>query len=312
MNDTEHAQLQDLQLIPPSHIDSGYAGVWVAKIGSKLDEDWRTAYSDGSGCGSHTAAASHTTSRRAGEEALVTRSEYLGPLMSVADAERAGLALSLEANRDMDMVLLLTDSMTAYQSVLGLARGLPPRSAYETRLKDALKGRAHLDTAISWVRSHIGIPSNEAADRAADWQSHLGPVAGLPTATTHEGLRAYHKAIRKEYRAQPSLGLGRRVLWSRKALLAYTWMRANRGPQRQWLHRIRKTDSPLCPCGETQSGDHITFRCPVHQAARLALLGPTNHTWETLDAPRYDPDDEEDEKTDLVEEFFSYIFAHFS
>ena len=27
--------------------------------------------------------------------------------------------------------------------------------------------------------------------------------------------------------------------------------------------------------------------------------------------PRYDPDDEE-EKTDLVEEFFSYIFAHFS
>ena len=81
------------------------------------------------------------------------------------------------------------------------------------------------------------------------------------------------------------------------------------------LFRLRKAQSPLCPCdcGATQSGDHITFHYQLHRVARHALLGTANHTWETLDAPRYDPDDDDEEdKMDLVEEFFSYIFAHFS
>lgn len=75
-------------------------------IGTKLNEGWRTAYSDGSGCGGFHAAASHITSRRADEQAT-TVSQYIGTLASVADAERMGLALSLEANQDRDMVLLL-------------------------------------------------------------------------------------------------------------------------------------------------------------------------------------------------------------
>ena len=241
-----------------------------------------------------------------------TRTEYLGPLTSVADAERAGLALSLEANRGTDMVLLLTDSMAAFQSAIGLAQGQPLRSSYEIRLKRELRLREHLDTAISWVRSHIGIPGNEAADRLADWQSHLGAAMNIPTIATREGLRTHHKAIRKDCRAQASLGMGRKVLWRRRALSAYTWMRTNRGPQREWLHRIRKADSAQCDCGEIQSGDHVTFHCPEHHAARLALLG-TACTWESLDAPRYDPEeDDEGEKTDLVEEFFSYLFTHFN
>ena len=88
------------------------------------------------------------------------------------------------------------------------------------------------------VRSHIGIPGNEKADQATDWQSHLGPISAAPTYATYEGLRAHGKAIRKELRAQPSLGMGRRTLWSRKALSAYTWMRTNRGPQLEWLFRF--------------------------------------------------------------------------
>ena len=73
----------------------------------------------------------------------------------------------------------------------------------------------------------------------------------------------------------------------------------------------QKADSPLCPCGAVQSGEHIVFTCPLHRIAREALLGNVDHTWATLDNPRYHEDDEEQE-TDLVEEFFSYIFAHFT
>lgn len=152
---------------------------------------------------------------------------------------------------------------------------------------------------------------------AADWQSHLGPVAHLPTTATQEGLRAHHKALRRDYRAQATLGLGSRVGWHRKALSAYTWMRTNRGPQREWLYRIKlkRADSPLCQCGEIQSGDHVTFTCPLHRTARLALLGNGTHTWSTLDTPRYDPDDdggEDGDRTDLVMMFFSYLFTQLS
>ena len=145
----------------------------------------------------------------------------------------------------------------------------------------------------------------------------LPSVAGSPNITTFEGLRAYGKAIRREARSQATFGLGNKIRWSRRALSAYSWMRTNRGPQRQWLHHIRKIPSPNCDCSDAppQSGDHVVFSCPSHRIARQALLGPGAHTWETLDHPRYDPDEEEDEKgqrTDLVEEFFSYIFAHFS
>ena len=108
--------------------------------------------------------ASHTTSRMV-DDKETTSSEFLGTLASVADAERAGLALSLEGNRGKDMVLLLTDSMTAYRSALHLARGNPPRSAFEKRIKLALLARENLDTAISWVRSHIGISGNEKLSR---------------------------------------------------------------------------------------------------------------------------------------------------
>lgn len=240
---------------------------------------------------------------------------FLGTLASVADAERAGLALSLEHNRDNDQLLLLTDSMAAYNSALNLAAGNPPRSGLEIRLKQALTARRNMDTAISWVRSHIGIPGNEIADRAADYRSHYGPVAGSPNITTFEGLRAHGKAIRREARSQTSFGLGNKIRFNRRALSAYTWMRTNKGPQRQWLHHIRKIDSPNCDCSDTpQSGDHVVFSCPLHRIARRALLGPGDHSWESLDHPRYDPEETDDdgERTDLVEEFFSYIFAHFT
>ena len=62
------------------------------------------------------AAASYTTSRR-GDELPLSSSLYLGPYASVADAERAGLVLSLEMYRDRDMLLLLTDSTPAFHTI---------------------------------------------------------------------------------------------------------------------------------------------------------------------------------------------------
>ena len=106
------------------------------------------------------------------------------------------------------------------------------------------------------------------------------------------------------------MGKGNRTLWGRKPLSAYTWMRTNKGPQKQWLFHLGKSDTPQCPCGTIESGEHIVFSCPLHDTDRKALIGPAQ-SWEALDDPRFHEDDE-DQETNLVEEFFSYIFAHFS
>ena len=64
-----------------------------------------------------------------------------------------------------------------------------------------------------------------------------------------------------------------------------------------------------CACGDIQSGEHVTFHCPLLQEARLDLIGAAD-TWVQLDDPRYAPEDQ-DRATDLVEEWFIYIFSFF-
>ena len=142
------------------------------------------------------------------------------------------------------------------------------------------------DTAIAWVRSHIGIPGNEEADALATWSSHLGQASNATRTVTEGGLRTTGKTERAATRRQPSFRLGTAVNWNRQALSAYTWMRTEKGPQRAWLYHISKAEDPNCPCDPltTQTGHHITFLCPLHQRERTRLLAGKN-TWEEVDTP---------------------------
>ena len=46
--------------------------------------------------------------------------------------------------------------------------------------------------------------------------------------------------------------------WDREALKGHTYIYTDRGPFREWLHKIGRTDSPMCPCGEAvQNAAHI-------------------------------------------------------
>ncbi|KAF8437771.1 hypothetical protein BGX38DRAFT_1273896 [Terfezia claveryi] len=99
--------------------------------------------------------------------------------------------------------------MASLQAPRNLAKGGPPRSSIERKLKDALARRASLATAtaIGWVRSHIGIPGNEKADRQAAYESALGRIAGSRRTATAGGIRAAAKADRKAQRRNQGLTL---------------------------------------------------------------------------------------------------------
>lgn len=224
-------------------------------------------YSDGSG-----------RELQVGAGAYIQQSEpshhgaYLGDLTSVADGERKGLALAIGQAPSDQRICILSDSTAAIHTALQLSRGAPPKSGIETELKETILARKH-DTAVAWIRGHLGLEGNTIADQLAKLHSHLGVTALQPRTATHEGLKAASRRNRKGLRTQPSFGT-RRIDWHRHALSAYTWYRTEKGPQKAWLFHLRKVGDPSCPCGHPrQTGEHITFHCPRYNAMRERFLG---------------------------------------
>jgi len=207
------------------------------------------------------------------------------------------------------LVGIATDSQAALKSLHNLAQGGHPRSGIERRIKDSLAGR---EVGALWVRSHIGIPGNEEADRLAALAGHHGDANNLPEIVTYEGLKAKSRARRAATRSAPGFGK-HRTDWGRHALSAYTWTRTNKGPQRGWLHHIGKAALPTCQCGHpNQNGAHLVFHCPLTAELRARLLPEGADSWETLDEPHWISEPggrgRDEERTEGVESFFQDLY----
>jgi len=94
------------------------------------------------------------------------------------------------------MNFILTDSQAALQSVLILSKGHLPRSGIERDIKGLLLRKAGEDTAIAWIRSHIGIPGNEQADKLASFAAVLVNIESADPIATEGGVRQISKAAR--------------------------------------------------------------------------------------------------------------------
>ncbi|KAF8418418.1 hypothetical protein EV426DRAFT_707562 [Tirmania nivea] len=95
------------------------------------------------------------------------------------------------------------------KALLNLSRDTSPRSGIKKELKNLLHKRAHQETAIGWVRSHIGISGNEKQDRRAAYKLGLGRIAGSQQAATGVGIRIAAKARQKGTQTEPGFGVNR-------------------------------------------------------------------------------------------------------
>jgi len=196
-------------------------------------------------------------------------------------------------------------------TLLNLSQGKPPRSGIERRIKEPLTNNPYRDVGYLWVRAYIGVRGNELADKRAEHESFLGDISGATQIATEEGVRANSRATRKSARREAGFG-EHRSEWNCHSLSACTWTRTEKGPQKQWLHHISKTDTPRCSCPDEppETGNHIVFHCPRFAAIRSRFLKGRS-TWEELDKPVWMKEGEgaDTEYFEATEEFFGHLYG---
>ena len=288
--------------------------VWDLRIRNELEEEgWTTCYTDGSGL-ENKASGAFTRKSHTGFHEGKTGSTYLGTRATHYDGELSGIAQALEESREVSMLAILTDSKPAISTIRKLDTGTaPPRSEIEARILRELCRRTEQqdDTGVAWVKGHKGIEGNEEADKLCREASILGHES--EGVVTPAGLRAWARRERAKARG----GNGEGILgWHRRAISAYTWCVTGKGPQKKWLHHIRKTDSPTCGCGPLdQSGEHLVEECRLLAEGRRLVEQEDLCAWKSRHVHKREkkkekgpvgPEKEEEEEK--LETFFCKIY----
>ena len=228
------------------------------------DEGWTTAFTDGSGLDNKAAGGFCSNPNKPPRATDPTPDlwgkSYLGTRATHIDGELEGIAIALEAHEQTGMLAILSDCKPAIRTTENLDSGAQgPRSHIEARIQEALetRGNQQLETMISWIKGHKDIRGNEKADILSKQTSILGHES--EGTVTPAGLKAWARRVRAEARGGSGIGI---LGWCRKAVSAYTWCRTNKGPQNEWLFKIKKSDTESCKCGEKTTGTHVVEECP--------------------------------------------------
>ena len=245
---------------------------------------WTTAFTDKSE-GGFCSNPNRTDKERQPE---LLGSEYLGTKSTHFDRELEGIALALEKHTHTGTYLLaiLTDSKPAIRVLEKLDSGTEaPRLAIEARIQHTLEvwENNRQETYIAWVKGHKDIKGNEKAVKLSKETSILGYES--EGVVTPASLKAWARRTSAEARGGNGEGI---LKWHRRAISAYTWCITEKGPQRKWLHYIKKADTTECDCHhQQQTGEHLVEGCSLLADARKPVERKEMCTWRTRHIHKY-------------------------